>query len=331
MLISCPNCTARFKIKSELLGDQGRNVKCAKCDHRWFATPDALIPETIAAQPRPAPSPVQPSPAPASPPPAPPAPPPPAPPPPAAPPPAAPPPAASAPESPKPPPPSPTARGMGDSPPPIPTEEQIAQFQLRPAPEKRSMLVGWIVLGVLIVGVVTGGLYFRKTVAVLYPPSNKLFMAIGFSADTLGYGLTILTPQTIARLDGKDQVLTIKGEIENTQSKVADIPLLRGAVRNTAQKELYVWTFKADDARILPGEKVIYSTEVRNPPRGGTGLNITFTRAEEAAADLQPKHGDPKGMNPDGKSPPKAAPKAHAPKLTPPDKKPAVHASPAKH
>ncbi|MGY8959294.1 MAG: zinc-ribbon domain-containing protein, partial [Alphaproteobacteria bacterium] len=30
MLISCPNCSARFKIKPEHLGDQGRNVKCAK-------------------------------------------------------------------------------------------------------------------------------------------------------------------------------------------------------------------------------------------------------------------------------------------------------------
>ena len=203
------------------------------------------------------------------------------------------------------------------------------------------MLVWWTVLGVLIVAVVVGGFAFRKTIAVLYPPSNKLFMAIGIPADTLGYGLKIHTPKTIARLDGNDRVLSIKGEIENTQSKVVDIPLLRGAVRNTTQEDLYVWTFKADDARILPGEKVLYSTEVRNPPRGGTGLNFTFTKAGEAAADPKMKQGDAKVMKPDAKNPdaknsrdsfPKgAAPKATAPKTAPSGKKPAGQDTPAKH
>jgi len=176
---------------------------------------------------------------------------------------------------------------MGE-PPPIPTEADIAKFQMRPElaeRSKRTILFAWIVLGLLITAVVLGGLMFHKTIAVIYPPSKKLFMAIGFPADTLGHGLEILQPQTNSRMDGKDKVLSIKGQIENTGSKVIDIPLLRGAVRNTAQKDIHVWIFKADDARILPGEKVTYSTEIRNPPRGGTGLNLTFTKAGEAGAD----------------------------------------------
>jgi hypothetical protein len=226
------------------------------------------------------------------------------------------------------------AGGIGDSPPPIPTEEQIAQFQMRPDSKKRSMLVWWTVLGVLIVSVVVGGFVFRKDIAVLYPPSNKLFMAIGIPADTLGYGLKILTPKTLARLDGNDRVLSIKGEIENTLSKVVDIPLLRGAVRNTAQEDLHVWTFKADDARILPGEKVLYSTEVRNPPRGGTGLNFTFMKAEEAAVDPKMKQSESKGMKPDAKKPAGSFPKGPSPKPgskpAPSGKKPAGQDVPAK-
>ncbi|MBL4721762.1 MAG: zinc-ribbon domain-containing protein, partial [Alphaproteobacteria bacterium] len=64
MLISCPNCSARFKIKAELLGEQGRNVKCAKCAQRWFATPDTLIPDEPA--PVAAPAPARPAPKPAA-------------------------------------------------------------------------------------------------------------------------------------------------------------------------------------------------------------------------------------------------------------------------
>jgi hypothetical protein len=160
---------------------------------------------------------------------------------------------------------------------------------MRPESKKRSMMLWWVALCGVIIAVVLGGFVFRMSIAVIYPPSNKLFMALGIPADTLGHGLEILTPKATPHLDGKDRVLTIKGEIESTLSKVADIPLLRGAVRNTANEDLYVWTFKAEDERILPGEKVTYSTEVRNPPRGGTGLHITFTKPEEFAADSKKK------------------------------------------
>jgi hypothetical protein len=179
---------------------------------------------------------------------------------------------------------------------------------MRPEAKKRSMMLWWVALGVVIVTVVAGGLFFRTSIAVLYPPANKLFMALGIPADTLGHGLKIHTPKATPHLDGKDRVLTIKGEIENTLSHVADIPLLRGSVRNTAEEDLHVWTFKAVDERILPGEKVEYSTEVRNPPRGGTGLHITFTKPEEVAADSKKKLEKPdSGKGDHGK-----APDAHA-------------------
>jgi predicted Zn finger-like uncharacterized protein len=39
MLITCPSCSARYKLSSEALGPLGRDVKCKKCGHVWFARP----------------------------------------------------------------------------------------------------------------------------------------------------------------------------------------------------------------------------------------------------------------------------------------------------
>ena len=37
MILSCPECNARFMAPDEALRPDGRKVKCGKCGHVWFA------------------------------------------------------------------------------------------------------------------------------------------------------------------------------------------------------------------------------------------------------------------------------------------------------
>jgi predicted Zn finger-like uncharacterized protein len=39
MILSCPNCSARFLINAAALQPTGREVRCGRCRHQWFATP----------------------------------------------------------------------------------------------------------------------------------------------------------------------------------------------------------------------------------------------------------------------------------------------------
>lgn len=41
MIVSCPACATRFSLDATLLGSNGRNVRCAKCSHRWHQDPPA--------------------------------------------------------------------------------------------------------------------------------------------------------------------------------------------------------------------------------------------------------------------------------------------------
>lgn len=40
MILTCPACTTRYAVTPESIGPAGRDVRCAKCGHRWFQTPE---------------------------------------------------------------------------------------------------------------------------------------------------------------------------------------------------------------------------------------------------------------------------------------------------
>ncbi len=40
MILSCPECSARFLIASHLIGEDGRQVKCGVCGHVWHQGPE---------------------------------------------------------------------------------------------------------------------------------------------------------------------------------------------------------------------------------------------------------------------------------------------------
>ncbi|ALV26832.1 zinc-ribbon domain-containing protein [Pannonibacter sp. Q-1] len=39
MKITCPDCDTSYDIKPEMVGPEGRSVKCARCGNRWFISP----------------------------------------------------------------------------------------------------------------------------------------------------------------------------------------------------------------------------------------------------------------------------------------------------
>jgi predicted Zn finger-like uncharacterized protein len=43
VIVSCPACATRFSLDASLLGPGGRNVRCAKCGHRWHQEPPAPV------------------------------------------------------------------------------------------------------------------------------------------------------------------------------------------------------------------------------------------------------------------------------------------------
>lgn len=47
-IIECPACSTRYKL-NKVIPEEGRNVKCARCDHQWMAVPEATLSEPAIA------------------------------------------------------------------------------------------------------------------------------------------------------------------------------------------------------------------------------------------------------------------------------------------
>ncbi|MEP0519018.1 MAG: zinc-ribbon domain-containing protein [Hyphomicrobiales bacterium] len=50
MKIACPNCSTKYSLKEQALGDSGRKMKCAKCEHVWLALPPQEAEPNVPAQ-----------------------------------------------------------------------------------------------------------------------------------------------------------------------------------------------------------------------------------------------------------------------------------------
>ena len=68
----------------------------------------------------------------------------------------------------------------------------------------------------------------------------------------------------------------------NKTSSVIDVPLLKGVLYNSKGKQtMTTKTFKASESRILPAERINYSTEIKNLPPGSVKLTIIFARKKK--------------------------------------------------
>jgi predicted Zn finger-like uncharacterized protein len=47
MIINCENCNKKFNLDNNLIGENGRLLKCGKCNHTWFFKPHQKLEEEI--------------------------------------------------------------------------------------------------------------------------------------------------------------------------------------------------------------------------------------------------------------------------------------------
>ncbi len=297
MILVCPDCSSRFKVKPEAIGDAGRMVRCAKCGNKWHAGPEDLIdPEDLKSLSAAAKAGKQPAAkkaaaqkagtkkagtqkaAPAK---------------------AAPPPDDMDDDFPEPDvgdetpddddlaePPPPPPMMDGPEPPPIPTEADFNPRSTVPM-RRKSPLVAWVVLFVIVLLTAAAAYSFSKQIVIAYPPANKIYHAIGIDVDLLGHGLELAEPVAEAVVDGDARRLVIKGTLTNTTDETVVIPKLAGNLNDGSGAVLHQWVFDADKPEAFPGESISYETVVENPPRGATGLGITFMSDEEAKMLMQ--------------------------------------------
>ncbi len=134
----------------------------------------------------------------------------------------------------------------------------------------------WVVLVVAVAGTMGGGVVWLDDVVRLWPPAQALYRLAGLEVALPGVGLEVRNIIWKAVRRGGVTFLAVRGEVSNMSGSVREVPRMRGHLFDDKDRELQRWTFTAPEARLLPGENVVFSTELENPAAGWTRLNIVF-------------------------------------------------------
>jgi hypothetical protein len=149
-----------------------------------------------------------------------------------------------------------------------------------PAPQRRPrrrVAVGWVVLGMifaLLSLAIFAAIVARKEVAAMWPAAARLYALAGLSGAPTGPGLDLAKIAPTRTAEG----LVIEGDITNTGSTARDVPRLRVALRDPAEKETQFKIIDPPTARLGPGETAHFKTSFDHPDEAATGVLVTFAR-----------------------------------------------------
>ncbi len=263
MILSCPNCSARFMIDGGALGAGGRTVRCGACGHSWHQMPESAEPaEPVAAfEPAIAPSP---------------------------------PPLAPAEPAHEPPPESapPLSAPPLSVPPPAVDKSRRGRRRAAaeaadaaaPAPRRRGLtrVLVWFLFVFVVAALVLGGYRYRNDVVRIWPPAMKLYEFLKIDTDSpSGIGLRV-PPETLRfnrEAEGGMPILVVSGEILNESAHAQRITPMRILLLDKDSRVLRAELVKFEDRTLDPGKRMPFRTSIPNAPPEAAAARITFNLA----------------------------------------------------
>ena len=161
---------------------------------------------------------------------------------------------------------------------PTPTFEVPPRQRAVPEPARGRSRWGtlrWLVIAILLaVAVLAGIVVARGAVVALWPSAARLYALGGFSAESPGAGLKIEKLAPSRTPDG----LLIEGDIANSGKTTQDVPRLRVALRDAAEKEVQFKIVDPPQPRLAPGAIAHFKTPFDHPDDAAKGVVVTFAK-----------------------------------------------------
>jgi predicted Zn finger-like uncharacterized protein len=302
MLIVCPSCATAFRVTKDVLGDSGRQVRCAQCRTIWLATADQAVEEPAIAEAAGAGGPQSPPPAPD--------------------------PGADdadwgaafaeearekgapgaegapaddldaipAAESPSLQPDAnvaPLPARSDDAGGPDETassarqdvESAVVKRRKRPvvarSPRKPFQMSLPVAILLACTAIMATFLLGREQVVRTMPDTAAIFERLGLPVNLRGVEFRDVKGANEI-VDGV-VVLVVEGRLVNITGRPIELPRLRLAVRDASGKEIYTWTATAPKAQLDAGEAIPFRSRLASPPPDGASVEVRFFSRVDAA------------------------------------------------
>ena len=139
----------------------------------------------------------------------------------------------------------------------------------------RWATIRWLVLTVLFaLAILAGIVVARGAVVAMWPPAAHFYALAGLGREPPGTGLKIEKLAPARTSDG----LVIEGEIANNGKRIRDVPRLRVALRDAADKEVQSKIVDPPEPRLAPGAVAHFKTPFEHPDDAATDVVVTFAK-----------------------------------------------------
>jgi predicted Zn finger-like uncharacterized protein len=184
-------------------------------------------------------------------------------------------------------PPDPGEAAPAVEPPPSEDIETVAARRVRRPARRRSRtpILGWPTAILALIAVNAGLIAWRTDVVRVMPQMASLYSAIGLPVNLRGLTFTDIVTRREAQ-EGV-QVLVVEGFIRNETRRVAQVPRLRFAVRNTAGQEIYSWTAVPARTSIPSGTMLPFRSRLASPPPEAHEVLVRFFNKRDLVAGIQ--------------------------------------------
>ena len=157
----------------------------------------------------------------------------------------------------------------------LPRARAVSAQPRRGGGRSRWGALRWLVVVVLLaLALVAGIVVARGAVVALWPPAARLYALAGLTAEPPGAGLKIEKLVPSRTPDG----LIIEGDIINSGKTAQDVPRLRVALRDAAERDVQFKIIDPPKPRLPPGVAAHFKTPFDHPNDAATGVVVTFAK-----------------------------------------------------
>ena len=249
MIVTCPECSTRYKIEQSSIGANGRTVRCGQCNASWFVS-DALDLAAFSAQKSETES------------------------------------AAAKAEASRDSELSMVERAKRAASEQIdsmdvPREPTAPHVMLRDKADNQrrrrrlTTVAGiWAVPLLLISSIVAVSYFFRQEIVTAMPNTATAYKAWGI--DVSLSGLTIEDPITRSAYINGESVLVINGAIKNISTQSRDVPLIELSLHSLSDEKLASWLVDTNTSRLEKGARASFTSEYPGAPVDAVELRYKF-------------------------------------------------------
>jgi predicted Zn finger-like uncharacterized protein len=243
MILTCPACSTRFNVAMTALG-AGRQVRCAKCRHTWFAeAPPGVAPASAATVAEPL--------------------------------------RGTPPESPpiglvtdesldiE-------LRPIAAEAPDEPARAAAPRHPAAPAPARpRWVLGGWAALAAAIVLLLAGLGLGRGWLVDSWPRMARLYALVGLAGEPPGAGLAFRQVSSARRDENGKPALVVEGEVANVSAMPRPVPDLVVVLEDGEGRAVQRWTVEPPRRELAPGGAATFRATIPGPSAAAARVVVT--------------------------------------------------------